>query len=96
MITKEFIENFARALRRHQDPAYGNKAVGGIDVLVVVNKETDAGYEDFINVSDLTREDIKAIGDWMGETVYLNAIDGCGICINPDEDEVECGLWEEI
>lgn len=80
MITKEIIGKFGRELRIHQDPFWLDKNVM---------------YVDDINVCDLNREDIKAIAEWLGETVYLY-LDGCSITLNPDKDEVECGVWEAI
>ena len=87
MVTKEIIKEFGRELRTHQDPFWLRK---------------DIMYVDDINVEDLEKEDIKAIAEWLGETVYLNGIHGSSIRLEPmgdDEsfyDEVELGIWEAI
>lgn len=96
-MNKIFIEAFAKKLRQRQDPSWGNKAVGYIDVFVLDDEETGVGHEETINVNELSDDDIKEISEWMnGEPIYKNQIDGCSICINPDEDEVEYGVWEEV
>lgn len=92
---KDIIEAFAKKLRNHQDPSWADKTVSYVDDFVLDDEETGASHDETINVYELSDDDIKEISEWMGEPIYKD-LDGCSICINPDEDEVECGIWEEV
>ena len=89
---KDVIEAFAKKLRHNDEVMYATV----YEVYHNDEYDCESVYENYINVCDLDDAEIAEIAEYIGKTIYRYSPDNATICLNPDEDEVECGIWEEV
>lgn len=81
----EFLKAFAAKLRTFGEAMY---------VKIYVHDDYDDEFkchEEMLSVSQLTKDDIKELSEYMGESIYRD-INKCTIYINPPQDYIDAEI----